>query len=110
MKKPFWQLDSGEALILALGAGLGLLWTFVGLVAVLQGWLPTVGSGSWNTAPPARNVGGLLQALLLLPLYLSFAVAGLFQFGGDVLLPLAAAFGIAFGAAVGAVLIARFRR
>jgi len=110
MDEPFWHLDSGEIMLLALGAGLGLLWMFVGLLAALQGWLPTVGSGSWNTAPPARDVGGVLQILLLLPLYLAFAVVGVFGLRGDVLLPLAAIFGIVFGMVGGAALISRFRR
>ncbi len=110
MDEPFWHLDGGEVMLLALGAGLGLLWMFVGLLAALQGWLPTVGSGSWNVAPPARDVGGVLQILLLLPLYLAFTVADVFGLRGDALLPLAATFGIVFGMAGGAMLVSHFRR
>jgi len=109
MKKPFWQLDSGEVMLLVLSAGLGLLWMFIGFLAAVQGWLPTVGSGSWNTAPPAHNVGGLLQILLLLPLCSAFGVVHMFRLQGDAILPLAAAFGAIFGSAGGVVLIARFR-
>lgn len=114
MRVRWWTPEPGDVIVVLLGAGLGFVWLMVGFTMAMQGWLGTVGGGSWNVPGPAFSPLGVVRSVIIFPIYAASFTLGILvelgqQPGFGIFVILAILYSTGLGAVAGILLAAWIR-